>query len=84
MSEDDLLKQFLGGLSNVTAIALATGYPTIAAVPHVFVNAYKNVVAVVLGLDGEYSFPQADKIKEILAVSGGQICNVFAVVRELS
>ncbi|PAL66707.1 hypothetical protein CEJ83_20535, partial [Acinetobacter baumannii] len=47
------------------ALALAISYPTLAAAPHMFINAYKNVVAVALAT--EYSFPQADKVKEYLA-----------------
>lgn len=66
LSEDDLVEKFASGVSMVTALALAISYPTLAAAPHMFVNAYKNVVAVALAT--EYSFPQADKVKEYLAV----------------
>lgn len=66
MSEDDLLGRFASGVANVTAVSLGADYPTTASVPHMFVNAFKNVVAVALELE-EYSFPLADKIKEILA-----------------
>eukprot|EP00475_Leptophrys_vorax_P008348 TRINITY_DN1538_c0_g1_i1.p2 TRINITY_DN1538_c0_g1~~TRINITY_DN1538_c0_g1_i1.p2 ORF type:complete len:319 (+),score=60.29 TRINITY_DN1538_c0_g1_i1:229-1185(+) len=66
MSEDDLLAKFSSGVANVTAVSLGADYPTLAAVPHIFINAYKNVVGIALVLD-DYSFPAADKIKEILA-----------------
>ncbi|CAI6004617.1 unnamed protein product [Closterium sp. NIES-65] len=66
MSEDDLLGHFASGVANVAAISLGADYPTLAAVPHVFANSYKNVIAVALALD-DYSFPLADKVKEILA-----------------
>ncbi|ESR48937.1 60S acidic ribosomal protein P0-3 [Citrus sinensis] len=65
LSEDDLVEKFASSVSMVTALALAISYPTLAAAPHMFVNAYKNVVAVALAT--EYSFPQADKVKEYLA-----------------
>ncbi|KAL9421643.1 hypothetical protein AB3S75_034008 [Citrus x aurantiifolia] len=65
LSEDDLVEKFASGVSVVTALALAISYPTLAAAPHMFINAYKNVVAVALAT--EYSFPQADKVKEYLA-----------------
>lgn len=65
LSEDDLVEKFASGVSMVTALALAISYPTLAAAPHMFINAYKNVVAVALAT--EYSFPQADKVKEYLA-----------------
>ncbi|CAI5502911.1 unnamed protein product [Closterium sp. Naga37s-1] len=66
MSEDDLLGHFASGVANVAAISLGADYPTLAAVPHVFANSYKNVIAVALALD-DNTFPLADKVKEILA-----------------
>lgn len=66
LTDEDLLSRFQTGVSQVTALSLGTGYPTLLSLPHTFVNCYKNVVAVALELE-EYSFPQADKIKEILA-----------------
>lgn len=70
MSEDDLMEKFLMGVNMVTALSLGASYPTMASLPHVFVNCYKNVVAVALECE-EYTFPQAEKIKEILAVCQG-------------
>jgi large subunit ribosomal protein LP0 len=65
LTEEDLVAKFAVGVSNVAALSLGLGYPTLAAAPHMFLNAFKNVVSVALAT--EYSFPQADKIKEILA-----------------
>ena len=67
MTDDDLVSKFQSGLATITAVCLGAGYPTILSVPHTFVNCYKNVVAVALGLE-DYTFPAADKIKAILAV----------------
>ncbi|KAI9154328.1 hypothetical protein LWI28_024481 [Acer negundo] len=64
LTEDDLLEKFANGVSMVTSLSLAISYPTLAAAPHMFINAYKNVLAVAVGT--EYSFPQADKVKEYL------------------
>lgn len=64
LTEDDLILKFAAGISTVTALSLAISYPTIAAVPHAIINAYKNVVAIAIELD--YSFPLADKVKEYL------------------
>ncbi|XP_050385209.1 60S acidic ribosomal protein P0 [Argentina anserina] len=64
LTEDDLMLKFASGVSNVTALAMAISYPTIAAAPHMFINAYKNVLAIAVAT--EYSFPQADKVKEYL------------------
>lgn len=66
MTDDDLVGKFQSGLATITAVSLGAGYPTILSLPHTFVNCYKNVVAVALGLE-DYSFPAADKIKAILA-----------------
>ncbi|KAG4991503.1 hypothetical protein JHK87_024960 [Glycine soja] len=43
----------------VTSLSLAISYPTLAATPHMFVNAYKNVLGVVV--ETNYSFLEADK-----------------------
>lgn len=64
LTEDDLLDKFAAGVSTVAALSLAIGYPTLAAVPHSFVNSYKNLLAIAVGT--EYSFPLAEKTKEYL------------------
>ncbi|XP_009350848.1 60S acidic ribosomal protein P0 [Pyrus x bretschneideri] len=64
LTEDDLMEKFASGVSMVTSLALAISYPTLAAAPHMFLNAYKNVLAVSIAT--EYSFPQAEKVKEFL------------------
>ncbi|GAB2235997.1 hypothetical protein Droror1_Dr00026445 [Drosera rotundifolia] len=65
LTEDDLIETFAAGVSVATALSLAISYPTLAAVPHMFINAYKNLLAIAVETD--YSFPQADKVKEYLA-----------------
>ncbi|CAA7398062.1 unnamed protein product [Spirodela intermedia] len=64
LTEDDLIEKFATGVSMVTSLALALSYPTLVAAPHMFINAYKNVLAVAVAT--EYSFPQAEKVKEYL------------------
>uniref|UniRef100_A0A0C9S505 60S acidic ribosomal protein P0 n=1 Tax=Wollemia nobilis TaxID=56998 RepID=A0A0C9S505_9CONI len=64
LTEDDLIEKLAGGISNVAALSLALNYPTLAAAPHAFINGYKNVLAVAIATD--YSFPQAEKVKEYL------------------
>jgi large subunit ribosomal protein LP0 len=56
----------MAGIQNVAAVSLAIGYPTLAAVPHMLVNGYKNVLAVALATD--ITFKQAEKAKAFLAV----------------
>ncbi|XP_020220113.1 60S acidic ribosomal protein P0 [Cajanus cajan] len=64
LTDDDLVERFALGVSMVSSLSLAISYPTIAAAPHMFVNAYKNILSVALAT--EYSFPQADKVKDYL------------------
>lgn len=40
--------------------------------PHMIVNDYKNVLAVAVAT--EYSFPQADRVKQYLEVNTSSIC----------
>ncbi|KAL5568528.1 hypothetical protein UlMin_025103 [Ulmus minor] len=63
--EDDLVGKFAAGVTMVTSLALAISYPTLTAVPYLFANAYKNVLSVAIAT--EYSFLEADKVKEYLA-----------------
>ncbi|RZC90776.1 hypothetical protein C5167_028602 [Papaver somniferum] len=64
LTDDDLVEKFYAGVSMVTSLSLALSYPTLAAVPHMFVNGYKNVLSVAVA--SEYSFSYADKVKEYL------------------
>ncbi|KAK3122648.1 hypothetical protein QOZ80_8AG0616320 [Eleusine coracana subsp. coracana] len=64
LTEDDLVEKFAAGVSMVASLSLALSYPTLAAAPHMFINGYKNVLAVAVETD--YSYPHADKIKEYL------------------
>lgn len=58
----DILKKFQTAISNVASISLASGYMTKPAMPHMILNAFKNLAAVTF--DSDYSFKQADKMKE--------------------
>jgi 60s Acidic ribosomal protein len=46
----------------MASISLASGYVTKPAVPHIIVNAFKNLASVTF--DSDYSFKQADRMKE--------------------
>lgn len=65
IKDSDLLARFMAGIANVASVSLAIGYPTVAAVPHMLVNGYKNVLAIALATD--ISFKQAEKAKAFLA-----------------
>ncbi|KAL1217824.1 Large ribosomal subunit protein uL10z [Cardamine amara subsp. amara] len=64
LTEAELVEKFASGVSMITSLSLAISYPALAAAPHMFINAYKNVLAVALAT--EYSFPQAENVKEFL------------------
>lgn len=64
ITDEDLETSVGAAIGNIVAVSLATGYPTLPAMPHIVVNAFKNVVAVCLETD--YSFPLAAKIKEMI------------------
>lgn len=66
LTDEDLVEKFAVGVATLTSASLALSYPTLAAAPHVFIDAYKNVQAV--GVATEYSFPQVEQLKEYLKV----------------
>merc|ERR1712121_317297 len=64
ITDDDLRKRFMEGVVNLTCVSLAMGYPTIASVPHVIVNGFKNLLAIAASTEVE--FKEAETIKEFL------------------
>jgi large subunit ribosomal protein LP0 len=65
ITDDDIIKKFCGGITNVAAASLAIGYPTVASVPHSVINGFKNIAAVCL--EADIDIPQIAGIKEYLA-----------------
>jgi len=65
IDEKVLIDRFLQGVKTIASISLALKYPTIVSVPHLLVNAYKNLLAVSIAT--EYTFEGAEKVKEYLA-----------------
>lgn len=64
ITDDDLRSRFMQGVTNVAAVSLAIGYPTIASVPHSVVNGFKNLLAIAAATDIE--FKEAETVKEFL------------------
>ncbi len=60
IDENVLIDRFLAGVKTVASISLALEYPTIVSVPHLLVNAYKNLLAISIGTD--YTFDGAEKV----------------------
>lgn len=64
IGQETMIKNLMAGISNVAAISLATGYLTTAAVPHLMVQGYKNLIA--SSLASTYVIEGAKKLKELL------------------
>ncbi|KAE8156334.1 ribosomal protein L10-domain-containing protein [Aspergillus tamarii] len=65
IEEEQLLKAFSSAIQTVTALSLATGFPTLPAVMHSLVNSYKKVLAVAVST--EFSWPEIDELKDRIA-----------------
>ncbi|KAK7205851.1 ribosomal protein L10-domain-containing protein [Myxozyma melibiosi] len=65
IEESTLLASFSSAIAAVTAISLATNYPTLPAVIHHLINTYKKVLAVSVAT--EYTFPGSEAIKDRIA-----------------
>ncbi|ANQ08082.1 60S acidic ribosomal protein P0 [Plasmodium coatneyi] len=64
ITEEDILAKFGKGVANVAALSRSIGVITEASYPHVFVEAFKNIVALVI--DTDYTFPLMKKIKDMV------------------
>jgi len=65
VTDDDIITKFSFGVKQLAALSLQIHFPTIAAVPHYFATAYKNILAVSIATD--YTFERAEKIKKLLS-----------------
>jgi len=82
MSEGDIISKFQSGVSNIAAISLAIGYPTLASLPHSIINGYKNVLSIALATS--YSFRQAEKTKKYLENPGAFVTTTPVAKKETS
>jgi len=65
ITDEDIRKKFMDGVTNVASLSLAIGYPTMASAPHMVINGFKNLVAI--SLETEISFPEAQTVKDMLS-----------------
>lgn len=65
ITKESILKKFSAGVANATAVSIASGYTVSSAVPHLIMNAFKNLAAVSFASD--FSFPQAEALKKAAA-----------------
>lgn len=71
LATEDLLAKFFNGVTKLACISLALSYPTAASLPHLVSGAFKKLLAISVAT--EYSFPQADKFKEMLKNPGAYV-----------
>jgi len=64
MTLDDVASVISKGVSNIAALGLQIGYPTLASVPHSIMNGFKNLVSIAIGT--EYSFKEAEQMKDMI------------------
>lgn len=64
ITDEDIMKKFSKGVSNVAALSRKIGMITEASYPHVFVSAFKNIVALII--DSDYTFPMMENIKKMV------------------
>jgi large subunit ribosomal protein LP0 len=65
INDDMVLADFAKGVTRIAQLSLSLGIPTLAAFPHVVLNAYKRLLAISLATD--YTFDQAKSLKDLLS-----------------
>jgi len=71
MSDEVILSKFLVGIGNVASLSMGVNFPSLASFPHVVLNGFKNLLSIALGT--EYTFEQAEVIKQIAANPGAYV-----------
>lgn len=61
ITDEDMMASVMTAIREVAALSMGANYPTLAAVPHVVIDGYKNVLAIALEVD--YTFPLAQKVR---------------------
>jgi len=65
MRPEDLIAKFRQAIQLVAQLSLATGQPSVAAVPHYLANAYQDLLAI--SIETDYTFEGSKTIKELLS-----------------
>lgn len=61
ITNDKVLEYFSASAQNLTCISLATGYVVSSAVPHMIINAFKNLAGAAIAAD--YDFKELTALK---------------------
>jgi len=64
LGTNDVLQTLAKGLQRIATISLQIGIPTLASVPHLLANAFRNLVSI--SIETTYDFEQSVKVKEYL------------------
>jgi len=65
ITDDIVVKQFLGSMSNIAALSREVGVPTEASLPHMVSSGLKNMAALCADID--FTFPEIQPLKDFLA-----------------
>merc|ERR1719197_1215554 len=65
ITDDIVVKQFMGAMSNIPAISREVGVPTEASLPHMVSSALKNMAALCADID--FTFEEIQPLKDFLA-----------------
>ena len=65
ITDDDIRAKFCDAVSNVAAVSLAIGYPTVASVPHQIAAGFANLMAIAAAT--QIDFAEAAQLKAFLA-----------------
>jgi large subunit ribosomal protein LP0 len=61
ITNDDVKEYFLAGALEVAKLSLGASFPTLPALPHILINAYKDLLSVAFVTD--YTFDRAEQLK---------------------
>ena len=64
LGASDVLQSFARGVQRVSTVSLQIGFPSLASVPHLIGNAYRNLVSI--SIETEYDFEGSKQVKEYL------------------
>jgi len=65
ITDDIVVSQFMGAMSNIAAISREVGVPTEASLPHMVSAGLKNMAALCADID--FTFPEIQPLKDFLA-----------------
>lgn len=76
ITDADLLASWGAAMAVVASVSLECGLLNAASFPHIFMNAFKDVLAIAVETD--YDFPQAEKVKAILNMDPEELAKLAA------